>query len=163
MSEDIVEPVEFELPELEPEGDLIIVGRIRGVLVGLPVKFVKGVDRVNQATSLPETPGFITGLIYFRGGIEAAVDLGVILGGDKFTRSDKSRAVLTEAEGLRGAVIFDELLDMSFITSEMVKSVEVFDIPAEPIAGRFQWRDEAGLMIAPAGLFNYIANFANIG
>jgi len=160
MSEDEKkEPPEWELPPPEPEGELVLIGRIRGVLTGLPVKFIKGIDHFSPPTPLPEMPQFMAGLIYFRGGIEAAVDLGILLGGDKFAFAEKSRAVLTEAEGLRGVVLFDELIDMPVLNPALIQPLEVFDIPSEPLAGKFQWRDEAGLMIAPAGLFNYIANY----
>ncbi len=135
---------------------LVLVGRVRGVLLGLRIEDTKGVDRISHVTTLPHTRSYITGLVYFHGGIEAAVDAGVIIGGGTIEITHRTRAVLAEAAGMRGVILFDELLDMPEINVEEITPVEVFDIPEEPIAGKFSFNGEAGFILHPEGLFKYI-------
>lgn len=146
-----------QLEEEEEEKNLLLIGRVRDVLIGMMVDQIKGVDRVSNVTPLPGAVQYISGLVYFRGGIEVAVDIGIILGGDTIHFSPKSRAVLAEAEGMRGAVLFDELVDMHSIAENEILPLDVYDIPKDPVVGQFNWRGEAGLLISPAGLFRYVS------
>lgn len=140
----------------ELERCLILVGRVRGVLLGLKVEESGGVDRITHVTPLPDSRPYITGLVYFHGGIESAVDVGIILGGEALELTSRTRAVLAETPGMKGVILFDELLDMHEIKVEDITPVEVFDIPEGPIAGKFIYNGEAGFLLSPEGLFNYI-------
>lgn len=140
-------------------GELVLIGKIRDMLVGLPIEQIKGVDRVEAATPLPGTPDFIAGLVYVRGGIEAGVDLGVIFGKEELVVTDQTRVVLFEADGGRGAIMFDELLDMPRLRPEEIVPLKLSNIPKAPVLGQFTWREETVIMVSPAGLYKYAIDF----
>ncbi len=135
-----------------------IKARVADTLVALPIGDAKGVSVPGKVTRIPGAAPDLAGLIYFRGGIEAAIDLGQIWRGVPALNQPTARAVLIESEGVRVVVIFDELLDLLDLDSESIKP-EVGGLPG--IAGRVEWGGEEMLLFSSQLLFQRLANEAS--
>jgi chemotaxis signal transduction protein len=140
-------------PDLEKESgnqSTYLIGRVRDCLIALPINVVKGVNRLGHLTPLPGSPGPIAGVLYFRGGIEAAIDVGMIWGKESLISTKKSMQVLVESEGLRGVFLFDVLLDMV----ELSDSMMVRDYPKEEACpdseAMFAFNGEKGWILTAA-------------
>lgn len=84
-----------------------LVGKVKDLKIALKVTDVRGVEKVHELTPLPGAPQGLAGLVFFQGGIEAAIDIGILLGKEKWTPNPDSCAVLAESQGLRGVLLFD--------------------------------------------------------
>ena len=83
-----------------------------GIEFGLELKETRGVSSFGRIIPIPGTARTIIGVTYFRGGIEAAVDLGALWNMASLNLTKRSRAVLVEAEGRRAVLIVDSLVDL---------------------------------------------------
>lgn len=90
----------------------VIIGVIGERLFAISLSHCRGVAPAGRVTPIPGAPAAIAGLVYFRGGIEAAVDLRVVWGDPPSPPGHDARAVLIEAEGMRAVLLVDHLLDL---------------------------------------------------
>ncbi len=72
----------------------------------------RGVSTIGKIIPIPGTVKSIVGLTYFRGGIEAAVDLRQIWEASLDEVEKITHAVLVEAEGRRAVLLVDSLIDL---------------------------------------------------
>lgn len=80
--------------------ELQIVGfRIGRETYGVPISLVHEIVRVPEITSVPESPGFVEGVINLRGKIISVVDLRKRFGGNIGAADRKNRILVTAVEG----------------------------------------------------------------
>jgi len=121
----------------DKDGQPSLKGIIAGEAVILPLAGVVAVQRVGRIVALPGSPPWLPGLIYFRGGIEAAIDAGRLWGQGSFQPGDSARAVLIEDSGLRGVLLFDDLQELLDIAALPFAGGELASLPHPPgTAGR---------------------------
>ncbi len=89
-----------------------LIGRSSGIEFGLDLTETRGVSTFGRIIPIPGTAPSIIGLTYFRGGIEAAIDLGLVWSNSSALITSESRAVLIEVEGRRAVLVVDSLLDL---------------------------------------------------
>ncbi len=88
--------------------ELQIVGfRIGRETFGVPISLVHEIVRVPEITSVPESPGFVEGVINLRGKIVSVVDLRKRFGETPGPADKKNRILVTEMEGKLVGLIVD--------------------------------------------------------
>jgi len=116
-----LEEREFNLEFAEAERQNVksfIISQSSGIVFALHLDETRGVSTIGRIIPTPGTAPSITGLTYFRGGIEAAVNLGEIW---KTKSSEKpgGHAILVEAGGRRAVLIVEDLIDLFDSNSEL--------------------------------------------
>src|SRR5258708_23166376 len=80
--------------------ELHIVGfRVGREVFGVPIALVHEIVRVPEITSVPDSPGFVQGVINLRGKIVSVVDLRRRFGEIDIKPTKKNRILVTEVHG----------------------------------------------------------------
>lgn len=107
------------LPETDyPKVKSFIICQSSGIVFALYLDETRGVSTLGRIIPTPGTAKSVVGLTYFRGGIEAAIDLGEIWN-TKSLDNPSSHAVLVEAGGRRAVIIVENLIDLFDSNSEL--------------------------------------------
>jgi purine-binding chemotaxis protein CheW len=104
--------------------ELHIIGfRVGRETFGVPIRLVHEIVRVPEITSVPDSPGYVEGVINLRGKIVSVVDLRKRFGEKEITSNKKNRILVTEVEGKMVGLIVDA-------ASEVIKIPETeVDLP----------------------------------
>jgi purine-binding chemotaxis protein CheW len=104
--------------------ELHIIGfRVGRETFGVPIRLVHEIVRVPEITSVPDSPGYVEGVINLRGKIVSVVDLRKRFGEKTITTNKKNRILVTEVEGKMVGLIVDA-------ASEVIKIPETeVDLP----------------------------------
>lgn len=85
-----------------------IVGfRIGRETFGVPIEMVHEIVRMPEITSVPDSPGYVEGVINLRGKIVSVVDLRKRFGEKEIIASKKNRILVAEVEGKVVGLIVD--------------------------------------------------------
>jgi purine-binding chemotaxis protein CheW len=85
-----------------------IVGfRIGRETFGVPIGMVHEIVRMPEITSVPDSPGYVEGVINLRGKIVSVVDLRKRFGEKEITANKKNRILVAEVEGKMVGLIVD--------------------------------------------------------
>ena len=88
--------------------ELHIVGfRVGRETFGVPIGLVHEIVRVPEITAVPDSPGYVEGVINLRGKIVSVVDLRKRFGEREITAHKKNRILVTEVEGKMVGLIVD--------------------------------------------------------
>jgi purine-binding chemotaxis protein CheW len=88
--------------------ELHIVGfRIGRETFGVPIALVHEIVRVPEITSVPDSPGYVEGVINLRGKIVSVVDLRKRFGEKQIAANKKNRILVAEVEGKMVGLIVD--------------------------------------------------------
>jgi purine-binding chemotaxis protein CheW len=88
--------------------ELHIVGfRIGRETFGVPIALVHEIVRVPEITAVPDSPGYVEGVINLRGKIVSVVDLRKRFGEKEITDHKKNRILVTEVGGKMVGLIVD--------------------------------------------------------
>jgi purine-binding chemotaxis protein CheW len=88
--------------------ELHIVGfRIGRETFGVPISLVHEIVRVPDITSVPDSPGYVEGVINLRGKIVSVVDLRKRFGEKEITANKKNRILVAEVSGKMVGLIVD--------------------------------------------------------
>lgn len=88
--------------------ELHIVGfRIGRETFGVPIGLVHEIVRVPEITAVPDSPGYVEGVINLRGKIVSVVDLRKRFGEREITAHKKNRILVAEVEGKMVGLIVD--------------------------------------------------------
>jgi purine-binding chemotaxis protein CheW len=88
--------------------ELHIVGfRVGRETFGVPIGLVHEIVRVPEITAVPDSPGYVEGVINLRGKIVSVVDLRKRFGEREITSHKKNRILVTEVEGKMVGLIVD--------------------------------------------------------
>lgn len=88
--------------------ELHIVGfRVGRETFGVPIGLVHEIVRVPDITSVPDSPGYVEGVINLRGKIVSVVDLRKRFGEKTITAHKKNRILVAEVEGKMVGLIVD--------------------------------------------------------
>jgi purine-binding chemotaxis protein CheW len=88
--------------------ELHIVGfRIGRETFGVPIGLVHEIVRVPEITSVPDSPGYVEGVINLRGKIVSVVDLRKRFGEKQISPNKKNRILVAEVEGKMVGLIVD--------------------------------------------------------
>jgi chemotaxis signal transduction protein len=158
MSEDTsVSPVGDFVTSI-PDTITLLVGSVGERAVALSITDARGVSTASKLTRIPGSSQTIAGLVYFRGGIEAIIDLSAIWNGREGSSNQNGRAVLIEAEGMRGVILFDRLWDLFDSPKSSIKQYEG-SMPG--IIGTVVWRERELLVIGGSELLRYLSSITN--
>ena len=104
--------------------ELHIVGfRVGRETFGVPIGLVHEIVRVPEITNVPDSPGYVEGVINLRGKIVSVVDLRKRFGEKTITTHKKNRILVAEVEGKMVGLIVDA-------ASEVIKIPETeVDLP----------------------------------
>jgi purine-binding chemotaxis protein CheW len=107
--------------------ELHLVGfRIGRETFGVPIGLVHEIVRVPEITAVPDSPGYVEGVINLRGKIVSVIDLRKRFGEKEITPDKKNRILVTEAEGKMVGLIVDT-------ASEVLKLPESEVEPPPPV------------------------------
>jgi purine-binding chemotaxis protein CheW len=88
--------------------ELHIVGfRVGRETFGVPIGLVHEIVRVPEITAVPDSPGYVEGVINLRGKIISVVDLRKRFGEREIAAHKKNRILVTEVEGKMVGLIVD--------------------------------------------------------
>lgn len=88
--------------------ELHIVGfRVGRETFGVPIGLVHEIVRVPEITAVPDSPGYVEGVINLRGKIVSVVDLRKRFGEREISSHKKNRILVTEVEGKMVGLIVD--------------------------------------------------------
>lgn len=88
--------------------ELHIVGfRVGRETFGVPIGLVHEIVRVPDITAVPDSPGYVEGVINLRGKIVSVVDLRKRFGEKAIVAHKKNRILVTEVEGKMVGLIVD--------------------------------------------------------
>src|SRR5690242_232383 len=107
--------------------ELHLVGfRIGRETFGVPIALVHEIVRVPEITAVPDSPGYVEGVINLRGKIVSVIDLRKRFGEKEIARNKKNRILVTEADGKMVGLIVDA-------ASEVLKIPENEVEPPPPV------------------------------
>ncbi len=105
--------------------ELHIVGfRIGRETFGVPIALVHEIVRVPEITAVPDSPGYVEGVINLRGKIVSVLDLRKRFGERQIVNTKKNRILVSEVSGKMVGLIMDS-------ASEVIKLPES-DVQAAP-------------------------------
>jgi purine-binding chemotaxis protein CheW len=109
--------------------ELHIVGfRIGRETFGVPIGLVHEIVRVPEITAVPDSPGYVEGVINLRGKIVSVVDLRKRFGEKEIKAHKKNRILVAEVEGKMVGLIVDAASEVIKIPdSEVDLPPSVFD------------------------------------
>lgn len=136
--------------------NLVLIGKIGERLICLPISEVKGIELAPPITKLPNSMPILAGLVYFRGGIEAAVDLRSILNNEPFTHNSATRAALIEKQGVRAVVLLDEIVDMPKLPLSKISYPTENQSDSLLSDLGFRWQDKEVILLSSIKLFNLV-------
>jgi purine-binding chemotaxis protein CheW len=88
--------------------ELHIVGfRVGRETFGVPISLVHEIVRVPEITSVPDSPGYVEGVINLRGKIVSVVDLRKRFGEKEIAANKKNRILVAEVTGKMVGLIVD--------------------------------------------------------
>src|SRR3954470_5185606 len=102
--------------------NLHIVGfRVGAETFGVPIAYVHEIVRVPEITNVPDSPGFVEGVINLRGKIVSVVDLRKRFGEKEITTTKKNRVLVVESNGKLVGLIVDSASEVVRIPSSDVE------------------------------------------
>jgi purine-binding chemotaxis protein CheW len=108
--------------------ELHIVGfRVGREVFGVPIALVHEIVRVPEITSVPDSPGFVQGVINLRGKIVSVVDLRRRFGEKDIKPTKKNRILVTEVHGKLVGLIVDSASEVLKIPESDIELPPVFD------------------------------------
>ncbi|HZE82053.1 MAG TPA: chemotaxis protein CheW [Candidatus Polarisedimenticolia bacterium] len=108
--------------------ELHIVGfRVGREVFGVPIALVHEIVRVPEITSVPDSPGFVQGVINLRGKIVSVVDLRRRFGEKEIKPTKKNRILVTEVHGKLVGLIVDSASEVLKIPESDIELPPVFD------------------------------------
>jgi purine-binding chemotaxis protein CheW len=108
--------------------ELHIVGfRVGQEVFGVPISLVHEIVRVPEITSVPDSPGYVQGVINLRGKIVSVIDLRRRFGEKEIKTSKKNRILVAEVEGKLVGLIVDSASEVLKIPENEIELPPVFD------------------------------------
>ena len=105
-----------------------IVGfRIGRETFGVPIGMVHKIVRMPEITSVPDSPGYVEGVINLRGKIVSVVDLRRRFGEKEIKPNKKNRILVTEVSGKLVGLIVDSASEVLKIPENEIELPPVFD------------------------------------
>ncbi|HEV2238616.1 MAG TPA: chemotaxis protein CheW [Ktedonobacterales bacterium] len=105
-----------------PTGPQHVVVAIGGVECAIPAEAVQGIERIADVTPVPNTIGWVLGVMQFRGGMVSAVDLVDFLGVPAQGRGGATRLLVLSQDGMTIAFAVDAVLEMRADSDAMRES-----------------------------------------
>ncbi len=102
-----------------PTGPQHVVISIGGVECAIPAEAVQGIERLADVTPVPNTVGWVLGVIQFRGAMVSVVDLAEFLEVPDAARPGSTRLLVLSQDGMTIAFAVDAVLEMRADSSAM--------------------------------------------
>ena len=123
MSEQPTTEAETEAPEqAQEEKRQLVVFRLAAEAYGLDIGLVREIIRPQAITHVPNTPGFVEGVINLRGTICPVVDLRKRLGVEVSEQTNESRIVIVDSSGEEVGVLVDAVIEVLSIADDSVEA-----------------------------------------
>src|SRR6185437_6957656 len=101
--------------------------RIGRETFGVPIALVHEIVRVPEITSVPDSPGYVQGVINLRGKIVSVIDLRRRFGEKEIRPSKKNRILVAEVGGKLVGLIVDSASEVLKIPENEIELPPVFD------------------------------------
>jgi purine-binding chemotaxis protein CheW len=105
-----------------------VVVSVCGVECAIPAEVVQGIERVAEVTPVPNTAGWVLGVMQFRGAMVSVVDLADFLQVPSGVRGNSTRLLVLSQDGMTVAFAVDAVLEMRADSSAM-RAAEVARAP----------------------------------
>lgn len=96
----------------------------------IPIAQIKEIIRYNGATKLPDTPGYMDGMITLRGKVIAVIDLAKRLGLVTETRRDK-QVIIVEIAGQEIGLAVDMVMEIIHLEESEIETANKIAQPNE--------------------------------
>ncbi len=126
MSEQMTIEAETEAPEQAQDVERqLVVFRLAAEAYGLDIGLVREIIRPQAITHVPNTHGFVEGVINLRGKICPVIDLRKRLGVEVSEPTDESRIVIVDSSGEEAGVVVDAVIEVLSIADDRVEAASV--------------------------------------
>jgi purine-binding chemotaxis protein CheW len=102
-----------------PIGPQSVIVSIGGVECAIPAEAVQGIERAAEVTPVPNTAGWVLGVMQFRGAMVSVVDLTDFLQVPSAARSNSTRLLVLSQDGMTVAFAVDAVHEMRADSSAM--------------------------------------------
>ena len=110
--------------QTEAGGFQAIICRLASQDYGIRITAVREIIRLEPATSLPDTPHFVDGIINFRGESVPVIDLRKYLGLTANAHTPDSRTIVLDLEGQTTGLIVDGVTEVVTIPADAIDTHE---------------------------------------
>ncbi len=90
----------------------IVVFELGKERYGVNIHTIREIIRYSEVTKVPETPGYVDGILNIRGTITTIVDLREILGLERIERTEKTRVLIMDLEDSNVGVVVDSVSEV---------------------------------------------------
>src|SRR3989338_8811712 len=101
----------------------LVVFTIGAEEFGVAISQVREIVRLIAITYLPKAPVFIEGVVNLRGQVVAVIDLAKRLNIPSKPRTDATRIIIVEIEGMTMGMIVDSVSEVLRLSSESVEAI----------------------------------------
>jgi len=128
---------------------MVLIFRVAGVVYGVAVKRVIEVVPRVALRGVPHAPGYLAGLLRYRGGVVPVVDLGLLMGGAACLEQLDTRIILLDAGRQDGGLVglVAERVDDFRPIDESRRAVAGLEIGAAPYLGAVFETDDGLLQL----------------
>lgn len=121
MATETVEPRGMENRFSEVRGTMQLVSfKLAKELYGIEITKVREIILVTEITRIPETPGFVKGLINLRNTVIPVIDLRVRFGLAEAELSDESRIMVLQARGRTVGIVVDAVSEVLRVKHDQI-------------------------------------------
>jgi purine-binding chemotaxis protein CheW len=107
---------------------------VQGLLLGIPIRQVREINRNVELTRVPQAPEFVRGVVNLRGDVATVIDLSRVLGMGSSVISDASRNVVIQSDEHLNGLLVDQVADIVSVPDHMITSPPA---NVQGIEGRF--------------------------
>lgn len=107
---------------------------VQDLLLGIPIRQVKEINRNVDVTRVPQAPEFVRGVVNLRGDVATVIDLSRVLGMGSCCINDASRNVVIQSDEHFNGLLVDRVADIVCVPDHMITPAPA---NVQGIEGRF--------------------------
>lgn len=88
-----------------------------GLLLGIDIRCIRGINRVGTLTLVPEAPAMVAGVVNLRGDVVTVVDLRTILNLDRAEITPRTRLLIVQSESESIGLLVDRVADVVTVST----------------------------------------------
>ncbi|MCL1896071.1 MAG: chemotaxis protein CheW [Clostridiales bacterium] len=97
-----------------------LIFSLDGSMYGLPIRFVTEVVPIQPVTRVPETPGYVKGIINLRGRIIPIVDVRLKFGKQEIPYNDRTCIIVIDVNAVVVGLVVDKVNDVLTIEDSQI-------------------------------------------
>ncbi len=111
-----------------PQHLLFALGK---VTCALPASAVQGVERIPEVTPVPNTAGWVLGVVQVWGAIVSVVDLAAFVGLPPLSRSSHNRLLVVSSPTMSVGVLVEAMVEMRALGENLASRLDPRGVPEE--------------------------------